>query len=82
LVVFYKVSKYKEKIILLIVNNGIKIPDEVAVKIFETSLPSKNGFGLGLTIVKRIALEHNSDIELKANQSGNVVFEMELNCEK
>jgi signal transduction histidine kinase len=65
------VSSQTDKHILVSVeNNGPKIPQEIQDRIFEkffTTKASKNGSGLGLSIVSSVIQEHNAELELFSN---------------
>lgn len=68
-----------EKLKFWVENNGEKIPDEIAEKIFEPFFTAKpKGTGLGLSIVRKIARMHKGDIFLANNENGNVRFEIVL----
>jgi PAS domain S-box-containing protein len=66
------VSSQTDKYILVSVeNNGPKIPQEIQDRIFEkffTTKASKNGSGLGLSIVSSVIQEHNAELELFSNE--------------
>ncbi|MEK6705425.1 MAG: ATP-binding protein [Bdellovibrionota bacterium] len=65
-------------------NTGNTIPDAVSDKIFDLYVSTKAGsdnsnLGMGLTICKKIALDHGGDLYLaKNNPTDGVVFELEL----
>ena len=70
-------KKEKNKIVLIIKDNGIGIPKEKLPFIFDEFYrvdESRNkkikGFGLGLSIVKSIIKLHNGDIKLKSEGKG------------
>ena len=70
-------KKEKNKIILVIKDNGIGIPKEKLPFVFDEFYrvdESRNkkikGFGLGLSIVKSIINLHNGDIKLKSENKG------------
>ena len=68
----------KNCVTLKISNKGKPIPQPLVERLFEPYLTSKQGsnsnMGLGLSIVKKIALDHESDIELIKNEEGMVTF--------
>lgn len=78
-------------LLITIANNGKLIANSDVEKIFQPNFSQKgqiasaNNLGLGLTIAKKVALDHGGDLQLLANdpQQG-VVFGLELpiKCEK
>jgi signal transduction histidine kinase len=61
---------------IVIANNGVPIPKDLAMRIFDpyiTSKAGKDNMGLGLAIVRKILLEHGGDIA-HAEQSGHPAF--------
>lgn len=76
--------KEKGKIMVLVINTGDPIPEEDREKIFERFYRSDrarsredNRYGLGLAIAKRIARNHNGDIEARS-EGGDTVFKVIL----
>jgi PAS domain S-box-containing protein len=64
-------SQTDTHITISIENNGPKIPQEIQDRIFEkffTTKASKNGSGLGLSIVSSVIQEHNAELELFSNE--------------
>ena len=63
-----------------ITDNGKGIPSTAARKIFRAGFTTKKrGWGLGLTLVKRIIEEyHNGKIALRKSRPGETVFEIHL----
>jgi nitrogen fixation/metabolism regulation signal transduction histidine kinase len=65
-------------------NSGSTIPSPMAEELFKLHVSSKSdssgsNFGVGLTIAKKIALDHNGDLSLTKNDSeAGVIFELEL----
>lgn len=64
-------------------NSGHTIPESVARDMFKLHVSTKgdsgSNFGVGLTIAKKIALDHNGDLFLAKNSNDDgVVFELEL----
>ena len=78
-------SRIHSKTISVIVeNNGPVIPDHLINKIFEkfyTTKGSKNGSGLGLSIVKNVLEEHNAKISVKSTKE-KTQFKITFNKEK
>jgi len=74
-------EKEKNKIVLIIKDNGIGIPKEKLPFVFDEFYrvdESRNkkikGFGLGLSIVKSIINLHNGDIKLKSDKGVEVII--------
>ncbi len=67
-------------VMLEIVDNGIGITSAAARKIFRAGFTTKKrGWGLGLTLVKRIIEEyHGGKIALKRSKPGETVFEIQF----
>lgn len=65
-------------------NTGNPIPEHLAGKIFDLHVSTKVGmdqanFGIGLTISKKIALDHGGDLYLLRNNAADgVIFELEI----
>ncbi|MGL4337539.1 MAG: HAMP domain-containing sensor histidine kinase [Turicibacter sp.] len=79
----------KEKVIILIADTGIGIPDDMKGSIFEpffrvdTSRSRENGgAGLGLSIVKSIINKHKGQIVVTNNKPCGTVFEISFNIER
>lgn len=74
------VSKDKDYIIISIKDNGRGIPAGIARKIFRPGFTTKKrGWGLGLTLVKRIIEEyHRGRITLVKSRPGETVFQIIL----
>ncbi len=70
--IFIKVKRDNKKVMLIISNNGAKIPQEYLGKIFEpyfSTKNEKNGTGLGLYMTKLIVEEHmDGKIEVESNE--------------
>lgn len=63
--------------ILFVENEGDRIPDEMAAKIFDPFFThGGRGTGLGLSIVRNIARSHGGDVFLANNENGKVRFEI------
>ncbi|MEA2030745.1 MAG: ATP-binding protein [candidate division Zixibacteria bacterium] len=75
-----KLDQTGEKSIVELTDNGSGITQAMARKIFRAGFTTKKrGWGLGLTLVKRIVEEyHNGRIVLKKSQPGKTVFEITL----
>jgi len=64
-----KISKYQDKILISIRDNGIGIDENKIVKLFEPYFTTKEkGTGLGLSIVKKIVEDHGGSIKIKKNK--------------
>lgn len=60
-------------------DNGPGIPPEMQEKIFDPYITSKaSGMGLGLAIVRRIAIEHSGRIRCEEGPGGRFVLELPL----
>lgn len=63
-------EEYANIIRIIIQNNGPKIPDQVLPKMFTkfyTTKASKNGSGIGLSIVKKIIDEHKAQLQIESS---------------
>ncbi|HDL01684.1 MAG TPA: HAMP domain-containing histidine kinase, partial [candidate division Zixibacteria bacterium] len=67
-------------VMLEILDNGKGISSSAARKIFRAGFTTKKrGWGLGLTLVKRIIEEyHGGKINLKKSKPGETLFEIQL----
>ncbi len=74
----------RKRISLCIVDNGSGIPIAIARKIFRAGVTSKKrGWGLGLTLVKRIIEEyHGGQIRLEKSKPGETQFRINLPATK
>ncbi|MFY0606231.1 MAG: hypothetical protein JXR10_05920 [Cyclobacteriaceae bacterium] len=79
-----RVQTYKESdfINVSIVDNGPGIPKKILTKIFEPSFTTKVsglnfGLGLGLSIVQRIVLEHDAQINV-SSEPGHTEFSVKI----
>ena len=73
-----------ESIIVIVSNNGPKIPEAIQSQIFNkffSTKRDKNGTGLGLSIVKNVVDEHNAKISLDSNDEWTS-FKIEFPVEK
>lgn len=73
-----------ESIIVIVSNNGPKIPETIQSQIFNkffSTKRDKNGTGLGLSIVKNVVDEHNAKIFLDSNDEWTS-FKIEFPVEK
>jgi signal transduction histidine kinase len=67
-------------VVVEITDNGPGIPPRSSRKIFRAGFTTKKrGWGLGLTLVKRIVEEyHNGRITLRKSKPGETTFEIQL----
>jgi two-component system nitrogen regulation sensor histidine kinase NtrY len=64
---------------IIIEDNGPGIPDSMREKVFDPYVTSKaSGLGLGLAIVRRIAIEHMGRVRCEAATGGRFVLELPL----
>jgi two-component system, NtrC family, nitrogen regulation sensor histidine kinase NtrY len=69
----------KDKVRLVVRDNGPGVPDEMLPRLFEPYATTKEkGTGLGLAIVQRIVFEHGGEIAYRKGQKGGAVFEITL----
>ncbi|MEA1981874.1 MAG: HAMP domain-containing sensor histidine kinase [candidate division Zixibacteria bacterium] len=75
-----KTSTNNNLAIIEVVDNGEGISPVAARKIFKAGFTTKKrGWGLGLTLVKRIVEEyHNGKVFLKKSKPGETIFEIQL----
>lgn len=78
-------KKEKGRIKFTITDNGIGIPDEKKLKVFQRFYRNENemtrqskGTGLGLFICKYLVEAHNGSIQLKDNQPKGLIVEISL----
>ena len=83
-----RVSLYKEtsEAILMVVDQGIGIPDKDRLKVFDRFYRAENarsisGTGLGLSIVKHIVDAHSGSIKLTEGVEGGTVAILRLPTE-
>lgn len=71
----------KDKVTLLIKDNGPGIPEEIQANIFKPFFTTKNtGTGLGLAMVKRVIESHSGHIYFESTAKGTTFFiELPLN---
>jgi len=81
-------QKMKNKIILIVKDNGIGIPKEKLPYIFdefyrvdESHNKNIKGFGLGLSIVKNILKAHNAKIKVKSERGVEFIIEFPVENE-
>ncbi|MBI1860426.1 MAG: hypothetical protein HYR96_05870 [Deltaproteobacteria bacterium] len=66
---------------ITIANNGRPIPEDICARIFDPYVTSSGptNLGLGLTICKKIALDHGGDLWLKSNDEVHgIAFQFDL----
>ena len=75
-----RVSDDRRCVLVEVADNGSGIPAGAARKIFRPGFTTKKrGWGMGLTLVKRIVEEyHGGKVTLKRSRPGETVFEMQL----
>lgn len=72
-------TKYQDKIILQVSDNGPGIPEAVKAKIFTPFFTTKNdGMGLGLAIVKSVVTSNGGNIMIFDNPDRGVTFQLEF----
>ncbi len=72
-------GKNQGNLIFFVENEGEKIDEEIAAKIFEPFFTAKpKGTGLGLSIVQSIARSHRGEIKLAENNDRKVRFEIKI----
>lgn len=73
-----KTEKYREFIVVSVIDNGPGIPQEIQDKIFDPFFTTKSigkGTGLGLEVVRQIISQHNGKVDVKS-EPGKTVFEV------
>lgn len=69
----------KDRLEIIISDNGAGIPDDIREKIFEPLFSTKNfGVGLGLPTVKQIMAQHGGGVEIAKRRGGGVNFALWL----
>src|SRR6185295_8602940 len=69
----------KERVRVVVRDNGPGIPDAFLPRLFEPYATTKEkGTGLGLAIVQRIVFEHGGEITYRKATKGGAVFEIVL----
>ncbi len=71
------VKQSEKKVYLIVRDNGKGIPEEVKPHIFEPFFTTKNavkGFGLGLSVVYGIVLNHKAEIEVESEINKGTAF--------
>src|SRR5262249_51191086 len=72
-------AQSKEKVRVIVRDNGPGVPDEMLPRLFEPYATTKvKGTGLGLAIVQRIVFEHGGEISYRKGTKGGAVFEILL----
>ncbi|VAX24397.1 Nitrogen regulation protein NtrB [hydrothermal vent metagenome] len=70
---------YKNKVVIIVTDNGKGIPQGIRERIFEPFYTSKSsGTGLGLSICQKIIEQHNGAIALLSSEVGRTIFEITL----
>lgn len=78
------IGKYEEALLFSITDNGIGIPEDELVSVFEKFVQSSNsktnagGTGLGLAICRGIISGHNGQIWAESNPDGGSVFKFQV----
>lgn len=83
IIVSIKISQYKSETYIDIQNSGQLIPTDRVDSIFDWSFSTKKmgsqNFGIGLTVSKKVALDHGGDLYLLTNDATNrVTFRLQL----
>jgi len=71
------IKQSEKKVYLIVRDNGKGIPEEVKPHIFEPFFTTKNavkGFGLGLSVVYGIVLNHKAEIEVESEINAGTAF--------
>lgn len=82
-----RVSKEGEKIKIIVSDTGIGLSKDEAAKLFNDFVRIKNhktvkilGSGLGLSLVKKLAMFYNGDVSVESEPDVGSTFTVELNC--
>jgi signal transduction histidine kinase len=83
--IFISLTMEQNKLVLLVRDNGIGIPDKLKIQLFEMFSPAKRlgtkgekSFGLGLAICKQIIKAHNGTIRVSSKVGEGSEFTIEL----
>jgi len=81
----FSLEEKENNVLLSVADNGIGIPDEYKLKVFEKffRVPAGNihntkGYGLGLSYVVGVVKKHRGTIEVQNNEGGGTVFNITL----
>lgn len=70
-----RVTSTGSPVVLTVENNGTPIPSEVESRLFESFFTTKKtGQGIGLTLIREILLNHDSDFSLRTREDGFTEF--------
>lgn len=82
--VIFEIIEQKDKVRIIMADNGIGIPEHIRKKLFEPFVTgnqartSGEGTGLGMTIVKKIIELHNGKISLTSDKEFKTKYNIEL----
>ena len=65
-----------DSVTLTVCDNGEPIPARIAAKLFQNTISSETGLGIGLYQAYRWAEQHGYTLRLKNNEKGAVCFEL------
>ena len=65
-----------DSVTLTVCDSGDSIPAKIAAKLFQNTISSETGLGIGLYQAYRWAEQHGYTLRLKSNQKGAVCFEL------
>ena len=75
-----RVARAHRSVVVQVKDNGVGIPETMHPTIFDpfVSEGKQNGTGLGLTLCRCIAAEHEGEVRLVSSAPGSTIFELRL----
>jgi two-component system nitrogen regulation sensor histidine kinase NtrY len=79
--VVFSIDHDRRNAFLDVADNGTGIPDSVRPRVFDPYITTRNigeGMGLGLSIARKIMLDHGGDLVLLESSAGGTIFRLTL----
>ena len=75
--IIVKVKSEKDRVNIIVIDNGVGISEENTIKVFEPKFTTKtSGMGLGLAMVKNIVETYNGSITFTSDKDTGTVFKV------